>query len=181
MNVATTSPEIETERLKMRWLTEADVPLMLAIWNDPTFVRYVGDRGIRTEEQALDELTKNAFRGYEEFGYGPFHVSLRDGGEAIGVCGLYKREHYEDPDIGFAFLPDYCSQGYGWEAARAVRDYARDALGLRRIIAIVSPENTASIRLCEKLGLSFDRHDTYPDDDETVSVYAIEWDDGLSG
>lgn len=178
--MTTKSPEIETERLRMRWLTEADVPLMLAIWNDPAFVRHVGDRGIRTHEQALEELTRGAFHGYEAFGYGPFHVSLKADGEAIGVCGLYKRDHYEDPDIGFAFLPEFCSQGYGWEAARAVRDYARDDLGLRRIIAIVSPANTASIRLCEKLGLSFDRQDTYPDDDETVSIYMIEWGDGVS-
>ena len=178
--MTTATPEIETERLRMRWLTEADVPLMLAIWNDPTFVRYVGDRGIRTPEQALEELATGAFRGYTEFGYGPFHVSLRAGGEAIGVCGLYKREHYDDPDIGFAFLPDFCSQGYGWEAARAVRDYARDDLGLKRIIAIVSPENAASIGLLKKLGLVFERQDTYPDDGETICIYAIEWGDGVS-
>lgn len=178
--MTTETPEIKTERLRMRWVTEADVPLMLAIWNDPTFVRYVGDRGIRTNEEALEELANGAFRSYRDFGYGPFHVSLRDGGDGIGVCGLYKRDHYEDPDIGFAFLPDYCSQGYGWEAARAVRDYARNDLGLSRIIAIVSPDNTASIALCEKLGLTFERQDTYPDDDEIICVYAIEWGDGVS-
>ena len=177
--MTTATPELETERLRMRWLTEADVPLMLGIWNDPTFVRYVGDRGIRTPEEAREELKTGAFHGYNEFGYGPFHVSLRAGGQAIGVCGLYKREQYEDPDIGFAFLPDFCSQGYGWEAARAVRDYARDELGLKRIIAIVSPKNAASIGLLEKLGLRFERQDTYAEDGETVCIYAIEWGDGV--
>ena len=173
--MSTTSPGIETERLHMRWLTEADVPLMLAIWNDPTFVRHVGDRGIRTREQALEELARGAFHSYAEYGYGPFHVSQRVDGTPMGVCGLYLREHFDDPDIGFALLPEFCGRGFGWEAASAVRDYARDVLKLERMIAIVAPENRASIGLLEKLGLAFENEQRYPDDDEIAHIYAIQW------
>lgn len=166
-------PRLHTRRLELTWLTIDDAPLMLAVWNDAAFLRFVGDRGVRTLEQARDALRNGPLALYAKFGYGPFRVTLRADGIAIGVCGLYRREGIEDPDIGFAFLPEYCGKGYGYEASAAVVDYARDELELERIVAIVSPENVASIGLIGKLGLQYERDVRIAGDDHDVSLYGV--------
>lgn len=164
--------QLETERLYLRRVTLDDADLMLAVWNDPAFVRNVGDRGIRTVEQARESMKSGALKLYEDYGYGPYSMVLKSDGCQIGICGLFKRENLEDPDIGFAVLPDYCSKGYAGEAAFAVVAHARDDLEIRGLIAIVSPDNTASIGLIEKLGLSFDRMITMPGDEDEISLYS---------
>ncbi len=164
--------QLETERLYLRRVTLDDADLMLAVWNDPAFVRNVGDRGIRTVEQARESMKSGALKLYEDYGYGPYSMVLKSDGCQIGICGLFKRENLEDPDIGFAVLPDYCSKGYAGEAAFAVVAHARDDLEIRGLIAIVSPGNTPSIGLIEKLGLSFDRMITMPGDDDEISLYS---------
>ena len=169
-----TAPRIETERLALEWMTLDDAPLMLAVWNDGAFMRFVGDRGVRTLEQAQEALRNGPLSLYEKFGYGPFRVTVRDEGVDIGVCGLYRREGIEDPDIGFALLPDYCGKGYGYEAAAAVVDYAREDLELERLIAIVSPANATSIGLIEKLGLRYERDVRIAGDDHDVRVYGMQ-------
>lgn len=170
-------PVLSTERLELRWLTLDDTPLMLAIWNDPAFVRYVADRGIRTLEQARAAVEAGPLRLYAEYGYGPFRVRRREDGMDMGICGLFRRDGLEEPDIGFAILPDFCGKGYGYEAAAAVLDYARDALGLPCVTAIVSPLNAASIGLLEKLGMDFERPIRMPGDDHDVRFYRIEFAD----
>lgn len=167
-------PILETERLRLQWFTLADTPLMYAIWNDPAFVRFVGDREIRTLARAEAAMRDGPLHLYETFGYGPFRVTRRSDGADAGVCGLYRRENLDAPDIGFAFLPDYRGLGFGYEASRAVLRHARDALKLESVTAIVSPRNTASIGLLEKLGLRYDRTLRMPDDDEDVSLYSID-------
>lgn len=164
--------QLETERLYLRRVTLDDAGLMLAVWNDPAFVRNVGDRGIRTAEQAREAMKSGALKLYEDYGYGPYSMVLKSDGCQIGICGLFKRENLEDPDIGFAVLPDYCSRGYAGEAAFAVVAHARDDLEIRGLTAIVSPANTPSIGLIEKLGLSFDRMITMPGDEGEISLYS---------
>jgi len=164
--------QLETERLYLRRVTLDDTGLMLAVWNDPAFVRNVGDRGIRTAEQACETMKSGALKLYEDYGYGPYSMVLKSDGSKIGICGLFKRDNLEDPDIGFAVLPDFCSKGYAGEAAFAIVAHARDDLGLREITAIVSPSNAPSIGLIEKLGLSFDRMITMPGDEEEISLYS---------
>jgi len=169
------APLLETERLRLRWLTLDDAELMLAIWNDPTFMQHVGDRGVRTVEQARVTMTEGPLKLYEDHGYGPYRVALSGTDDAIGTCGLFKRDHLDDPDIGFAFLPEHCGRGYGWEAATAVVRHAREDLGLRRLTAIVSPGNEASVGLIEKLGMRFESMICMPGDDDEVSLYGIDW------
>ena len=84
------------------------------------------------------------------------HCCLEDG-VAIGICGLVKRDTLPDPDLGFAFLSRYGSQGYAVESARAVMAFGRDRLKLPRIVAITSPDNIRSIAVLEKIGLKFER------------------------
>ncbi|MDJ0904707.1 MAG: GNAT family N-acetyltransferase [Woeseiaceae bacterium] len=162
---------LETERLTLHEMTPADAGLMLAIWNDPAFVRHVGDRGIRTLDEAQDAMSKGILRLYEEYGYGPYRVVLKDSGDAIGICGLFRRDGIDIPDIGYATLPDYCGRGYAFEAASAVIEYSRSVLGIGRLIAIISPDNAASIGLIGKLGFEFERMHRMPDDDHDVSIY----------
>ena len=157
----------------MRRLTLDDADLMLAIWNDPAFVHYVGDRGIRTIAEARDNMSEGAFKLYEDYGYGPYRVALKADDTAVGTCGLFRRDGLEDADIGYGFLPEFCRRGYAYESAHAVLEHARTDIGLARIIAIVSPDNAASIGLTEKLGLLFEKITRLPGEDKDVCLYSM--------
>jgi len=171
----TNEQTLQTKRLRLRWFAPGDAELLLAVWNDPAFVRNVGDRGIRTLEQAGDALASGPLKLYAEHGYGPYRVALADDDEPIGLCGLFKREYLDDPDIGFAVLPDFCGQGFAYEAAIAVMDHARHGLGLGRVTAIVSPGNTRSVALIEKLGLRFETMVTPPGEGKEICLYSVDW------
>ena len=162
-----------TERLALRWFTEDDAALMLAVWNDPDFVRHVGDRGIRTLDAARNALAQGILATYRDHGYGPYRVATVDDDVPMGVCGLFRRDYLDDPDIGFGLLPEFCRQGYAFEAALAVLGEAK-TIGLERVTAIVSPENTASIGLIEKLGLSLAERMRPPGEERDVILYAID-------
>jgi RimJ/RimL family protein N-acetyltransferase len=168
-------PILQTERLELRWLTQDDAEMMLAIWNDPAFLRYVGDRGVRTVEQAREALTAGPLRLYADYGYGPFRLALRDDGSDAGICGLFRRDGLDEPDIGFAILREYRGEGLGFEAATAVLDHARDTLRLPGVTAIVSPQNGPSVGLLEKLNMGYERTVRLPGDDQDVSLYRIDF------
>jgi ribosomal-protein-alanine N-acetyltransferase len=155
-------------------MTLDDTPMMLAVWNDPAFMQYVGDRGIRTLDEAEASMEQGPLHLYAEYGYGPFRVIRQEDGADMGVCGLYRRDGLDEPDIGFAFLPEYRGEGFGYEASVAVLEHARDVLKLPRVIAIVSPDNDASIALLEKLGMSYDQGMCLPGEDEDVSLYSVD-------
>jgi RimJ/RimL family protein N-acetyltransferase len=163
---------METDRLRLRPVTVDDAALMLAVWNDPAFIENVADRGIRTIEQAREAIKAGAQKLFDDYGYGPYCMSLKSDGTLIGICGIFKRENIDDPDIGFGVLPDYCGKGYAGEAAKAVVEYARNTLGIGVLTAIVSPANTPSIGLIEKLGLTFDRMITMPGEDDAICLYS---------
>ena len=169
------SQSLQTERLDLRRFTPGDADLMLAVWNDPDFVKHVGDRGIRTVDEARSALSDGILSMYSDLGYGPYCITLRDSGQRIGVCGLFKRDVLDDPDIGFGLLPRHRRDGIAWEAADAVLSEAREVLGFERVTAIVSPGNEASVKLIEKLGLVYAGPIRMPGDEEDVSLYAVEW------
>ena len=165
-------PEIETSRLFLRRLTLDDAEMMLDIWTDPDFVRYVGDRGVQTVEQAREAIAEGALLSYAEYGFGPYHVALRDG-TAIGICGLYSRAELDHPDIGYALLEDYRGQGYAYEAADAVLRHCQDTMRLDWIYAIVAPANEPSLALITKLGMRYHRALKLDGDDHLVSLYRL--------
>jgi RimJ/RimL family protein N-acetyltransferase len=148
---------LETERLSLRRLSEDDAEFILELLNEPAFIRYIGDRGVRSREDACRYIRTGPLDSYARFGYGLYRVDLRDGLVPIGICGLLKRDTLDHPDLGFAFLQRHWARGYGFESARAVLQHARGTLGLGRVLAITSPDNTASITLLEKLGFRFER------------------------
>lgn len=162
----------ETARLRLRHLAETDAAFMLALLNEPAFHEHIGDRGVRTPEQARDYLRDAPIASYARHGYGLYAVERQDG-ELIGICGLVKRDALPEPDIGFAFLAAHEGQGYAREAAQAVLDHARGVLGLANVLAIVTPANARSIRLLEKLGLQFQHNLRLSDDNEELRLFAI--------
>jgi RimJ/RimL family protein N-acetyltransferase len=148
---------LETERLTLRQFTAADGELMMEILNEPDFIRFVADRGVRTISQAEDFIAGRITPSYSEHGFGFYVVELKESGVPIGMCGLIKREGLDDVDVGYSILRPYWRQGYAYEAARAVVDYAKNVVKLPRLVAITSPDNVKSGTLLEKLGLRFDR------------------------
>lgn len=148
---------LETERLTLRHLCEDDAAFILALLNEPSFLQFIGDKGVRTLEDARIYILKGPVDMYSRLGFGLYMTELKDGNIPLGMCGLIKRDALEDVDIGFAFLPEFWGKGYAYEASAAVLDHGKEALGLKRIVAITSPDNQASGRLLEKLGLRFEQ------------------------
>lgn len=173
MTHAVARTELLTPRLRLRWLAEDDAGLMLSIWNDPDFIRHVTDRGIRSEAEAAQALREGILKLYAQYGYGPYGIESLEEGVTMGICGLFKRDNLDSPDVGYSLLPDFRGRGYALEAARVVLAHARDDLGCARVLAIVSPQNTPSVRLLEKLGMQFERGLRMPGDEEEVALYGI--------
>jgi RimJ/RimL family protein N-acetyltransferase len=148
---------IETERLQLRRLSVDDAEFILRLLNEPSFIQNIGDRGVRTLDDARAYILKGPVASYEKFGFGLWMVETRPGATPIGICGLLKREVLEDVDIGYALLPEFWSQGYALESASAVMSYAREKLRATRVLAVVNGDNQSSIRLLQKLGFQFER------------------------
>jgi RimJ/RimL family protein N-acetyltransferase len=164
---------LETRRLVLRRLSTDDAPFLLELLNEPSFLRYIGDKGVRTEADAVRYVETGPVASYERFGFGLWRVELKESGQAVGMCGLLKRDTLPDVDVGFAFLPRHWSKGYAFESASAVVAHAREALGLKRVVAITSPDNVASIRLLEKLGFRFERMARVPEDGPEVMLFGL--------
>ncbi|MGH8093825.1 MAG: GNAT family N-acetyltransferase [Chthoniobacterales bacterium] len=144
---------LETDRLILHYLTTEDATFLLELMNEPDFIRFVADRGLRTTADAASYISERMLPGYARCGFGFYRVDLKESGIAIGICGLVKRETLEWADIGFAILKRFRGHGYAFEAASAVMDYGRNMLKLPRILGVTAPDNRISIRLLEKLGL----------------------------
>jgi [ribosomal protein S5]-alanine N-acetyltransferase len=164
---------LDTERLRLRPFTLADAPYVLAQLNQPSFLEQIGDRGVRTLEQAEAWLRSGPWPSYAAHGHGLLAVEERATGQVVGMCGLLKREALPEPDLGYAFLPGAWGRGYATEAARAVLLHAGHVLGLARVLAIVSPGNAPSIRVLEKLGFRRDGSLRLPG--ETADVARFAW------
>ena len=165
---------IETERLTLRQLTTDDAEFMFELFNDPSFIRNIGDRNIRTIDDACQYIVNGPVASYAKNGFGLYLVVLKETGESIGMCGLIRRDGLEDVDIGYAFLPRFWSKGYASEAAQAVKEYAKDVVGLKRMVAIVDPANEGSIRVLEKLGLHYEKMVRLSADDIDLKLFAID-------
>jgi [ribosomal protein S5]-alanine N-acetyltransferase len=164
---------IETPRLSIRHLGSGDEPFILELLNQASFISNIGDRGVRTLGDATEYIRKGPATSYEKFGFGLFHVALKDSGTPIGICGLLKRDSLDDVDIGFAYLERYWGQGYALEAARAVMDFGWRTVGLKRIVAITATHNEASMRLLEKLGMQFERVIQFPGTAGDTNLFGI--------
>jgi RimJ/RimL family protein N-acetyltransferase len=158
----------QTPRLLLRELTAEDAPFIFQLLNEPSWLQFIGDKGVRTIEDAVQYILNGPVKSYAANGFGLWLVVLKEGNTPIGMCGLIKRPTLEDIDIGFAYLPEYVGQGYAYEAAAATLEYAKHTLSLKRILAITNPDNNRSIRLLEKLGLQFKQLLTLPGEGTSV-------------
>jgi RimJ/RimL family protein N-acetyltransferase len=167
---------LQTERLRIRRMSAADdAAFMLSLLNDPSWLRFIGDRGVRSLADAQAYIENGPVEMYGRLGFGFCMVeSKQPAGQRLGVCGLAQRDYLDYPDIGFAFLPQHAGQGYAFEAAAAVLRYAQAELGLKNILATTRVDNLRSQKLLEKLGLRFERQIPHPDGSERqLMVYAI--------
>ncbi|RLQ94279.1 GNAT family N-acetyltransferase [Falsibacillus albus] len=164
---------IETERLILRRFMPDDAPFMLELMNDADYIKNIGDRGIRTKEEAKNSLLNGPMKMYEEHGFGLFLTELKENHTPMGMCGLIKREGLEDVDIGYAFLPGYRGKGYAVEAAKASLEYGKNDQKLKRVVAITSVDNEGSIKLLERIGLQYEKLVTLPNDDEELKLFGI--------
>jgi len=161
----------ETARLRLRHLLDCDAPFILELLNEPDFIRNIGDREVRTLEDARRYIQHGPMVSYSQHGFGLFLVELRDSGRPVGICGLLKRDYLQDVDVGFALRESYRGKGYAFEAAQAAMRHGREDLGISRIVAITSPENRASMNVLRKLGLEFERSVRIPDQSRDTQLF----------
>ena len=166
---------LRTERLTLSHLGYDDAEFIIELLNDSAFLRFIGDKGVRTTMDARDYLRTGPLESYENHGFGLFRTALTESGAPIGICGLLHRDYLEDPDIGFAMLQQHRGRGYAREAAAAVLAWGRQSLGLTRIVAIVDPNNTGSVALLEKLGFAHQHNFRLNGEDQDVSLFAIDY------
>jgi RimJ/RimL family protein N-acetyltransferase len=165
---------LETERLSLRKLNLEDAGFIFELLNEPAFVRFIGDRGIKTLDDARAYLIKGPLASYERFGFGSWLVQFKTSGEALGMCGLVKRDTLADIDIGYAFLERFWLKGYASESAAAVKTYGMQVLGIKRLVAIADPDNAGSIKVLEKIGLKFERMIRLAGDNIDLKLFAVE-------
>lgn len=162
----------ETERLRLDHLTEDDAAFALQLLNETSYIRHIGDKGVRTLEQARTYLANGPMASYACHGFGLNRVALKEGGAVAGMCGLLRRDGMADVEIGYAFLPEFWSQGYAGEAVAAILRAAVCLHGLRRVIAVVNPSNAESRRLLEKLGFQLEGDVTLPGETTAIHQFA---------
>ena len=165
---------IETERLNLREMSEADAAFVLEVLNDPGFIRFVGDRGVRTVEDAARYVAERFAESYRRNGFGLWLVATKGEGVPVGMCGLLTRKELNVVEVGYAFLPPFRGRGYAYEAASATTEYARGVLGLSRLYAIVNPDNAVSIRVLEKLGMRFERAVRLTGEESDVNLFSAD-------
>jgi RimJ/RimL family protein N-acetyltransferase len=163
---------IETERLTLRQLVTTDAEFILGLLNQPSFLRYIGDKGVRTIDDARNYIVSGPRNSYERNGFGLWLVELRNTKMPTGICGLLKRDTLTDADVGFAFLPEFWSMGYAYESASAVMGYARNVIGLKRVLAITNPDNAGSIKVLEKIGLRFEKMIRLSESEPEINLFA---------
>lgn len=168
------APVMDTPRLSLREITSGDGGFIFALMNEPAYLQHIGDRGVRTLDDARRYILEKLAPSYAKVGYGLYLVELKEGRVPVGICGLVRREALEHPDIGFAFLHVHWSRGLAFEAAGATLDHAFGSLGLKTVLGITSPANQASIRLLEKLGLKFQRMIRLPSHDRDTMLFSTE-------
>ncbi len=166
---------VETERLILREVSLDDVEFIYTLVNDEGFLRFIGDRGVRTLDDAQAYIQDRLTASYVHHGFGLYLTVVKATQTPIGICGLVKRDGLDDVDIGFAFLPAFVGKGYAFEAAQAIVTYARDILGLKRLVAITLPSNDRSIRLIEKLGLQYEGVVKLSEDEAETRLFGIDF------
>ena len=166
---------ISTARLNLRVLKPEDAAFYLELVNDPAFIRNIRDKGIRTLEQAREDIVQGPIANQEKLGFSLYLVERKDDGVALGLCGLVKRPSLKNIDIGYALLPEFTGQGYAKEAASAVLQYANEHLRISKLAGITSPSNTRSNQLLQSLGFIFEAVVVLEGESKDTNLYSYEF------
>lgn len=166
-----TFKSFETERLILKPTDLEDVDLIFELMNSPKWLEYIGDRNIKTKEDARQYILDKHLPNFENNGYGSYTVILKENGNKVGSSGLFQRDVLEVVDIGFAFLPEYEKKGYGYESSNKILEVAKTEFGLNKVSAITLPNNIASQKLIEKLGLTYQKMIQLSQDDDALMYY----------
>jgi len=162
---------LETDRLIIATLTLKDAPFIFELTNTPEWLQFIGDRGIKNITDAENYIINGPVASYEKHGHGLYLVTLKDTAVSVGICGIIKRDTLEHADIGFALLTEYNGKGYAHESASAVLGYAKETLGLKKIVAITLRANHRSVNLLTKLGLVFEKMVSFPPKEEELMLF----------
>ena len=162
----------ETERLLLKPTDLEDAEFILQLLNSESFIKYIGDRNVRTIEDAENYIRNRCFPQFERLGYGSFTVILKEDSSKMGTCGVYARENTDNaPDIGFAFLPQFEGKGYGYESASFLKNLVKNDFNITKLGGITVEYNHASRKLLEKLGLKFQKKFFMDGDPEELLYY----------
>lgn len=161
----------ETERLVLKPADISDADFFLELYNMPSFIKYIGDRNLRTKQDAENYIKNRFLPQIEKLGFGNYVVILREDNTKIGAVGIFEREGLDVLDIGFSFFEKYEGKGFAYEAANKLKEIAATDFGVKKISAITTKDNYSSQKLIEKLGLKFQKMVTIPNDDEELMYY----------
>jgi len=164
---------LETERLRIRALTIIDAGFMMQLMNTPTWIKHIGNRNINDKTTASNYIANNIINSYNINGFGLFLVTQKKDNQSAGICGIVKREGLTIPDLGFALMPNFERKGIATEASKAVVKYAKESLQLTQLAGITKPENIASIRVLEKVGMEFKQMIQLPQDANMFSLFTM--------
>ncbi|ARD45385.1 GNAT family N-acetyltransferase [Colwellia sp. PAMC 21821] len=164
---------LDTARLKLRLLNTSDAVMILALLNEASFIKNIGDKGVRNLQDALHYINNGPLAMQAKFGFSFYCCVKKDDGQVIGISGLTKRDGIDYPEIGFAFFAKYCRQGFGFESAQAIIHYADTQLAIKHLQAICNPGNEASKTLLQRLGFNFDKHIILADTNQTVMLFDL--------
>lgn len=162
----------ETERLQISHFSLEDAAFILRLLNEPSFIRNIADKGVRTLDDARTYLQNGPLSSYSRNGFGMDRVSLKTTGEVIGMCGLIRREGLADVDVGYALLPEHWSKGYARECVMGVLSSAACQHGFRRVVAVVNPDNADSIRVLESTSFQYETMVTLPGEITPIRQFA---------
>ena len=166
---------LETERLNLRTIEPDDAAFYYELVNDPTWLEFIGDKGIYSVEAARTAIIDGPIVMQKTYGHSLYVMERKSDGQPLGLCGLIKRDTLPDVDVGYAIRPAHFGQGYTYEAAVAVVAYAREQLRMKRLLGLTDPGNTNSISLLEKLGLRFVELRNLPPNDRATNIYCLEF------
>jgi RimJ/RimL family protein N-acetyltransferase len=164
---------IQTERLSIRLMSLEDSAFILRLLNEPSWIQYIGDKGVRTEDDAKNYIQTGPIQMYKDYGFGLYVVTIKETGIPIGISGLIKRPSLVHVDLGFAFLPEYTGKGYAFESAQAVLQYGKETFLLDKIVAFTTIDNTNSQKVLLKLGFVFEELIKFPNDPEELKLFSI--------
>jgi len=165
---------LETERLILRRFTLDDASFIMELLNTEGWIKYIGQKNIKTLQDARTYLENGPFKSYRNNGFGLALVELKPDHVPVGMCGLIKREYLDHLDVGFAFLPNHTGHGYAFEIVTKTIEHAFREFKQEKLFAITLPENYFSIKLLRKIGFSYEKNFITPDTNEELRLYSIE-------